>query len=107
MTSKLLKTFFQVRWIILVFSNNIDGKIYEFPTPEAVIQGGSVKKGVLENFTKFTGKHQSPFFNEVAGFIINIVIVMLINLFNAGKLHNHEIIYHEESLNKMTAQTNS
>ena len=32
---------------------------------------------------------------------------MLINLFNAGKLHNHEIIYHEESLNKMTAQTNS
>ena len=30
---------------------------------------GSVKKGVLGNFTKFTGKHlcQSLFFNEVAG----------------------------------------
>ena len=28
------------------------------------------KKGVLSNFTKFTGKHlcQSPFFNKVAGF---------------------------------------
>ena len=29
----------------------------------------SVKKGVLKNFTNFTGKHQcwSPFFNKVAG----------------------------------------
>ena len=25
------------------------------------------KKGVLKNFTKFTGKHLSLFFNEVAG----------------------------------------
>ena len=30
---------------------------------------GFCKKGVLENFAKFTGKHlcQSPFFNKVAG----------------------------------------
>ena len=105
MTPKLFKKFFQVRWKILVFSNYIDGKIYEFPTPEAVC-----KKGVLENFTKFTGKHlcKSPLFNKVAGFIINtIIVIMFINLINVGKLHNHEIIYHEESLNKMTAQTNS
>ena len=29
----------------------------------------SIKKGVLRNFTKFTGKHlcQSPFYNKVAG----------------------------------------
>ena len=32
-------------------------------------QGWSIKKGVLRNFTKFTGKHlcQSLFFNKVAG----------------------------------------
>ena len=32
-------------------------------------QRGSIKKGVLRNFTKFTGKHlyQSLFFNKVAG----------------------------------------
>ena len=35
---------------------------------EAVVQRCSVKKGVLRNFTKFTGKHlcQSLFFNKVA-----------------------------------------
>ena len=35
---------------------------------EADVQRCSVKKGVLRNFTKFTGKHlcQSPFFNKVA-----------------------------------------
>ena len=35
---------------------------------EAVVRGCSVKKGVLRNFTKFTGKHlcQSLFFNKVA-----------------------------------------
>ena len=34
---------------------------------EAVDQRCSVKKGVLRNFTKFTGKHlcQSVFFNKV------------------------------------------
>ena len=36
---------------------------------EAVAQRCSVRKGVLRNFTKFTGKHlwQSLFFNKVAG----------------------------------------
>ena len=36
---------------------------------EAVAQRCSVKKGVLRNFAKFTGKHlcQSLFFNKVAG----------------------------------------
>ena len=36
---------------------------------EAVARSCSVKKGVLANFTKFTGKHlnQSLFFNKVAG----------------------------------------
>ena len=36
---------------------------------KAVIQRCSVKTGVYENFTKFTGKHlcQSLFFNKVAG----------------------------------------
>ena len=36
---------------------------------EAVIRRCSVKKGVLRNFAKFTGKHlcQSLFFNKVAG----------------------------------------
>ena len=36
---------------------------------EAFAQRCSVKKGVLRNFTKFTGKHlcQSLFFNKVAG----------------------------------------
>ena len=35
---------------------------------EAVAQRCSVKKGVLKNFSKFTGKHmcQSPFFNRIA-----------------------------------------
>ena len=37
---------------------------------EAVVQRCSVKKGVLGNFTKFTGKHlcQSLFFNKVQVF---------------------------------------
>ena len=36
---------------------------------EAVAGRCSVKKGVLENFSKFTGKHlrQGLFFNKVAG----------------------------------------
>ena len=36
---------------------------------EAVIRRCSVKKGVLRNFEKFTGKHlcQNLFFNKVAG----------------------------------------
>ena len=31
--------------------------------------GGSVRKGILRNFSKFTGRHlcQSLFFNKVAG----------------------------------------
>ena len=37
--------------------------------PEAVVQTCSLRKGVLRNFTKFTGKHlyQSLIFNKVAG----------------------------------------
>ena len=38
-------------------------------TTEAVVHRCSVTKGVLRNFTKFTGKHlcQRLFFNKVAG----------------------------------------
>ena len=38
-------------------------------TTEAVTQSCSVKKSVLKNIAKFTGKHlcQSLFFNKVAG----------------------------------------
>ena len=53
------------------------------------------KKGVLEKFTKFTGKHlcQSLFFKKVEGFIINIIIVIiLINLTNVGKWHTRFFI---------------
>ena len=49
MTSKLFKKFFQVQWKFLVFSNYINAKIYEFPTPEAVAQRGSVKKVFLKS----------------------------------------------------------
>ena len=37
-------------------------------SPEAVVQRCSVKKGILRNFAKFTGKHlcQSLFLNKVA-----------------------------------------
>ena len=39
---------------------------------EAVAQGFSVKKGVLRNFAKFTGKHlcRRLFLNKVAGLIV-------------------------------------
>ena len=39
------------------------------PATEAVVQRCSVKKGVLKNFGKFTGKHlcQGAFFNKIAG----------------------------------------
>ena len=42
---------------------------------EAVARSCSVKKGVLANFTKFTGKHlsQSLFFNKVAGGACNFI----------------------------------
>ena len=38
-------------------------------TQKAVVQRCSVRKGVLRNFTKFTGKYlcQSLFFNKFAG----------------------------------------
>ena len=38
-------------------------------TQKAVVQRCSVRKGVLRNFTKFTGKHlcQSLFLNKVVG----------------------------------------
>ena len=49
-------------------------KQYDFNThetvlAEAVVRRLSVKKGVLENFAKFIGKHlyQSLFFNKSAG----------------------------------------
>ena len=47
--------------------------ISPFDKIEAVVQRCSVKKGVLRNLTKFTGKHlcQSLFFNKVAGLQIS------------------------------------
>ena len=42
---------------------------YLFPKAEAVAQRSSVKKNVLRNFAKFTGKHlcQGLLFNKVVG----------------------------------------
>ena len=64
----------------------------------------SVKKGVLRNFAKFTGKHlcQRLFFNKVAGLGLNcgkVVGKRLMNLFVKGKLKllgtgNLKSIYH-------------
>ena len=44
-------------------------KLWDKLQKEEVVGKCSVKKGVLENFTKFTGKHLcwSLFFNKVAG----------------------------------------
>ena len=52
------------------------------------------KNGVLEKFTKFTGKHvcQGLFFKKVEGFIINIIIVILVSLTNVGKWHTRFFI---------------
>ena len=46
-----------------------------FVLPEGVSQRCSVKKGVLRNFAKFTGKHlcQSLFFNKVADLACNFI----------------------------------
>ena len=43
--------------------------MFFFYRSEAVVQSLFCKKGVLENFANFTGKHlcQSLFFNKVAG----------------------------------------
>ena len=48
-----------VKKLLLIYSHEL----------EAVVQRCSVKKGVLRNFTKFTGKYlcQSFFLNKVAG----------------------------------------
>ena len=42
---------------------------YKCAFVEAVVQRDSVRKGVLRNFAKFTGKHpcQSLFFNKFVG----------------------------------------
>ena len=47
--------------------------LYGFASVRSNHQMCSVKKGVLRNFTKFTGKHlcQSVFFNKVAGLRLN------------------------------------
>ena len=51
----------------LSVNTHLDVTIFE--VTEAVFQRCSVKKGVLRNFAKFTGKHlcQSLFFNTLAG----------------------------------------
>ena len=43
--------------------------LLKFQVSEAVVRRCSMKKGVLRNFAKFTGKHlrQSLFLNKVAG----------------------------------------
>ena len=45
---------------------------------EAVVRKCSVKKDVLRNFAKFTGKHlyQSLLFNKVAGLIIHLLLFL-------------------------------
>ena len=53
-----------------VSPENYHRPVWEFmQLMEAIVQRCSVKRGVLENFIKFTGKHlcQSHFFNKVAG----------------------------------------
>ena len=53
----------------LTSSTILDNLVYPRENTEAVVQRCSVKKVLLENFTKFTGKHlcQSLFFDKVAG----------------------------------------
>ena len=51
-------------WAVLQLTQIFECRVQ----PEAVARRCSVKKGVLRNFAKFTGKHppQSLFFNKVA-----------------------------------------
>ena len=56
------------------FFNKVDNTILQIfylyqKSPKSSHQRCSIKKGVLKNFPKFTGKHlcQSLFFNKVAG----------------------------------------
>ena len=44
-------------------------KLLSFMMKRPVLENSSIRKGVLGNFAKFTGKHlcQSVFFNKVAG----------------------------------------
>ena len=51
------------------------GETYKLTTGRSSHWSCSVKKDVLKNFTKFTGKHpwQSFFFNKVAGVVCNFI----------------------------------
>ena len=63
------KRVFRIEWMSICFDAfHILLKINQHLT-EIVVQRCSVKKGVLKNFAKFTGKHlcESLFFNQVAG----------------------------------------
>ena len=54
---------------LVIMNVQHDNELDEIQYAEAVVRRCSVKKGVLRDFAKFTGKHlsQSLFFNKVAG----------------------------------------
>ena len=64
--------------ISVIFLEREKQKIF-FIAPEVVVLRCSVKKDVLKNFTKFTGKHlcQSLSFNKGAGFSLRETLVQV------------------------------
>ena len=74
---------------LVIMNVQHDNELDEIQYAEAVVRRCSVKKGVLRDFAKFTGKHlsQSLFFNKVAGrlrlrtlFIIEDLWWLLLNM---------------------------
>ena len=70
-------SFFDPETLILIkFSSDNEN------VPEAVVQRCPLRKGILRNFTKFTGKHlyQSLFFNKVAGMRLLLVFLQKLHI---------------------------
>ena len=61
----------------------------DFRSPEAIAQRCSVRKGVLRNFTKFTGKQpcQSPFLNKVAGLRHRCLTILMVKDHSDAQVH--------------------
>ena len=70
-------SFFDRETLILIkFSSDNEN------VPEAVVQRFSLRKGILRNFTKFTGKHlcQSLFFIKVAGMRVLLMFLRKLHI---------------------------
>ena len=78
--------------------NKISGKLGSEAAIGGVLQG--VRKGVLRNFAKFTGKHlcQSFFFNKVAGLKPNIKKETLAQVFSGEFCEISKNIFFTEHL---------